>query len=141
MTSPDSPESPEELPFALQSKENFMEWARQPGNLDGHADDLRKLLQQADVPPELVQATQSLLQRIAAAQLVSRLQKKLLQSQQLLRSDFLSMEGHERRKVLAQAQAVLDEITNEGLDLPEPHRSNLLPQQVALCEQLRALKV
>jgi hypothetical protein len=143
MTSPDSPPSPDsdELPYALQSRENYMEWMQQPGNLDNYEEALRNTLNKVtDAPPEIRELIQKSLANIGTVRLVARLKEKMAAVKKLLNS-VRPTESHERWKVIAQAQALMEEITNEALDLPEPHRTKLLPQQVALCEQLRAFKV
>src|SRR4051812_34275225 len=119
MTSPDSSESQptEEWPYGLQSKEKFMECMLRPGNLEGYAETLRKVLNKPDVPPELLESVRLLLEKTETVRLVVGIQEKMAKIRQLLQS-VLAAEEHERWKLVAQAQGLMEEITNEGLDLP-----------------------
>ena len=135
--------SPEPLPLIPQglSVEEFDKWIRaDPRNLAA-MESLAELVvasEPGQADPELRAQSESLLANRRERVALALVEAKMLALTAVLGRPPGTMVAEER---LAQANQIMDELTDQLLETPEPHRTRFLKELLPLREQLRAIKL
>lgn len=136
------PPPPSPLPPAdgVMSPEQFREWLRLPGNQEKFYQLMAKFNQPLppDASPEEVAKLASLAEKTKVVLALAPFQRKLDELRAVMQRPPGTMLAEDR---LAQCRALVEELTDALLDVPEPHRTHHFKQLLPLREKFLAIKV
>jgi hypothetical protein len=122
------------------SIEEFAQWLKEdPANMEKHCQHLERAVagELGELPAELLTAARATLATRRQEKLAQLIREKLEGINALLGQSVGSMRADE---LLAQCQALMDEVTDALLDVPEPNRTQLFQQFLPIREMFARLK-
>jgi hypothetical protein len=135
------PTNPDNQNFELPSVKEFGEWLKADQEIyewwQGVIERCVKG-EYGELPPEMFAAAERALAKRKEALCVKAVGDKFKALMELTQQPADMMLAEDR---LAQANAMMDEITDALLETPEPHRTAFLKQVLPLREKLRAVKL
>ena len=125
----------------LPSTEEFGLWLKSdPAHMLDFVNIIKQHVEKDDgkLPREFVDKARGLIRTAKLARDMGAIQQKMKMFQELIQRPGGTMAAEDR---LAQANAILDELTDDMLELPEPHRTRFLEKLLPMREKLRAIRI
>jgi hypothetical protein len=127
-------------PDDFPTEEEFKEALKDPAFVAHLNEHYRKVLngEFGELTPELRELARVALDKNVLVEKLAAVQTKFEEFQALTKRPAGTMRAEER---LAEAKRIFDELTDAGLELPEPHRTELLKGVVKLRAEIHAMRV
>ncbi len=129
-----------EIPDDFPSEEELKEALKDPAFVEGLQAHYRKVLagEFGEVAPELRAAAEKAMQSHEIIQKLTLVQASFAEFTALSQRPAGTMRAEDR---LAEARRIFDELTDAGLELPEPYRTAMLKDVVPVWEKVKAMRV
>jgi hypothetical protein len=123
----------------VMSPDQFRQWLRIPGNQEKFYQLVAKFNAPLppDAPPEMAAKMQSLAEKGKVLLALAPFKRKLDELREVLQLPPETLQAEDR---LAQCRALMEELTDALLDVPEPHRTHHFKLLLPVREKILALK-
>jgi hypothetical protein len=130
-------EHDDEFPLDMTDAE-FAEWVKNPENQRNLQNRMKNVLGRAypESTPEMIESAKFALAKNRETKAIELVQGKVIQLAELMRQATV----RSPREVLEESKALMEEVTDAMLDVPEPKRTALMKVLLPIREQLKNLK-